>query len=193
MGRRPAAPVALCHYALTPPAPHTPSEPCLVYPATPFPKSFTTSIKQIFRRLFRVFVHVYYHHFDKLTQIGAVGALGGCLVVGWLSCACMAPSPAFSPPGGTHQHMLQALLLLCQGVQADRPEGARAAGAFACLLFAPAFARFFLAPPLPQLHLTPIGCPLSPTAEGAYGDAVRLSTPLNPIPRKKKKKQRREE
>ena len=39
---------------------------------TPFPKSFESQVSQIFRRLLRVFVHVYYHHFDKMTQIGAV-------------------------------------------------------------------------------------------------------------------------
>lgn len=42
------------------------------FPDIPFPKAFMPNVKQIFRRLFRVFVHVYYHHFDKLIQIGAV-------------------------------------------------------------------------------------------------------------------------
>jgi len=39
---------------------------------TPFPKNFHANCKKIISRLFRVFVHVYIHHFDSITQIGAV-------------------------------------------------------------------------------------------------------------------------
>lgn len=39
---------------------------------TPFPKVFITICKKILTRLYRVFVHVYIHHFDKLIKIGAV-------------------------------------------------------------------------------------------------------------------------
>lgn len=39
---------------------------------SPFPKTFLTTCKKIFTRLYRVFVHVYIHHFDKLIAIGAV-------------------------------------------------------------------------------------------------------------------------
>jgi len=45
---------------------------------TPFPKSFESQVSQIFRRLLRVFVHVYYHHFDKMTQIGAEAHINTC-------------------------------------------------------------------------------------------------------------------
>lgn len=38
----------------------------------PFPKNFMQICKKIFTRLYRVFVHVYIHHFDKLIAIGAV-------------------------------------------------------------------------------------------------------------------------
>ena len=41
---------------------------------TPFPKNFMPISKKILTRLFRVFVHVYIHHFDKLQMIGAVSA-----------------------------------------------------------------------------------------------------------------------
>jgi len=37
----------------------------------PFPKNFKETVSRIFRRLYRVFVHVYYHHFDRLQEIGA--------------------------------------------------------------------------------------------------------------------------
>ncbi|KIH45443.1 hypothetical protein ANCDUO_24516 [Ancylostoma duodenale] len=37
----------------------------------PFPKDFRQICKKILTRLFRVFVHVYIHHFDRLIDIGA--------------------------------------------------------------------------------------------------------------------------
>ena len=40
----------------------------------PFPKNFMTVIKNMFKRLFRVFVHVYIHHFDKIISLGAVSS-----------------------------------------------------------------------------------------------------------------------
>lgn len=39
---------------------------------TPFPKNFHGVCKKVLSRLFRVFVHVYIHHFDRITQLGAV-------------------------------------------------------------------------------------------------------------------------
>ncbi|EGD72492.1 MOB1 protein [Salpingoeca rosetta] len=44
----------------------------------PFPKNFHKIVQQIFKRLFRVFVHVYYHHFDRLTTIGAEAHINTC-------------------------------------------------------------------------------------------------------------------
>ncbi|XDV49194.1 hypothetical protein PO909_018492 [Leuciscus waleckii] len=38
---------------------------------TPFPKTFMQVAKKILSRLFRVFVHVYIHHFDRVSQMGA--------------------------------------------------------------------------------------------------------------------------
>lgn len=38
----------------------------------PFPKTFMPLCKKILTRLFRVFVHVYIHHFDRIISIGAV-------------------------------------------------------------------------------------------------------------------------
>lgn len=37
----------------------------------PFPSEFRQTCKKILSRLFRVFVHIYIHHFDRLIQIGA--------------------------------------------------------------------------------------------------------------------------
>ncbi|XP_063591984.1 MOB kinase activator-like 3 [Penaeus indicus] len=41
----------------------------------PFPKAFIPLCKKILTRLFRVFVHVYIHHFDRIVAIGAVSVL----------------------------------------------------------------------------------------------------------------------
>lgn len=46
-----------------------------LFPVTvgvPFPKNFQAVCKKLLSRLFRVFVHVYIHHFDRITQLGAV-------------------------------------------------------------------------------------------------------------------------
>nr|ACO10738.1 Mps one binder kinase activator-like 3 [Caligus rogercresseyi] len=44
----------------------------------PFPKSFLASCKKIITRLYRVFVHVYVHHFDRLLSIGAEPHVNSC-------------------------------------------------------------------------------------------------------------------
>ncbi|KAL4225504.1 MOB kinase activator 3B [Mactra antiquata] len=44
----------------------------------PFPKNFLQTVKKILTRLFRVFVHVYIHHFDKLVAIGAEAHVNTC-------------------------------------------------------------------------------------------------------------------
>ncbi|PRP84570.1 Mps1 binder-like protein [Planoprotostelium fungivorum] len=36
----------------------------------PFPKSFQTSVKNIFKRLFRVYAHIYHSHFNKIVSLG---------------------------------------------------------------------------------------------------------------------------
>lgn len=40
-------------------------------PSVPFPANFRQVCKKIATRLFRVFVHIYIHHFDRLARIGA--------------------------------------------------------------------------------------------------------------------------
>jgi hypothetical protein len=35
----------------------------------PFPKSFQTTVKLIFKRLFRVYAHMYYSHFQKVVSL----------------------------------------------------------------------------------------------------------------------------
>ncbi|XP_044514549.1 MOB kinase activator 3A [Gracilinanus agilis] len=45
---------------------------------TPFPKTFLQVVKKILSRLFRVFVHVYIHHFDRITQMGSEAHVNTC-------------------------------------------------------------------------------------------------------------------
>lgn len=44
----------------------------------PFPKTFLPTCKKILTRLFRVFVHVYIHHFERLVTIGAEAHVNMC-------------------------------------------------------------------------------------------------------------------
>lgn len=46
-----------------------------IVPDVPFPKTFVTLCRKILARLFRVFVHVYIHHFDRIVAIGAVSKI----------------------------------------------------------------------------------------------------------------------
>ncbi|EPQ19381.1 Mps one binder kinase activator-like 2B [Myotis brandtii] len=48
--------------------------PCSV----PFPKNFLQICKKILCRLFRVFVHVYIHHFDRVIVMGAEAHVNTC-------------------------------------------------------------------------------------------------------------------
>ncbi|XP_065278254.1 MOB kinase activator 3A isoform X1 [Emys orbicularis] len=45
---------------------------------TPFPKNFLQVVKKILSRLFRVFVHVYIHHFDRITHMGSEAHVNTC-------------------------------------------------------------------------------------------------------------------
>jgi len=44
----------------------------------PFPKAFLPTAKKIFTRLFRVFVHIYMHHFDRLQSLGVEAHVNQC-------------------------------------------------------------------------------------------------------------------
>ncbi|NWQ69021.1 MOB3A kinase, partial [Neopipo cinnamomea] len=45
---------------------------------TPFPGGVLPVVKKILSRLFRVFVHVYIHHFDRITQMGSEAHVNTC-------------------------------------------------------------------------------------------------------------------
>ncbi|KAJ3151779.1 Maintenance of ploidy protein mob2 [Geranomyces variabilis] len=40
-----------------------------------FPREFQTAIRSIFKQLFRIFAHIYHHHYDKLLHVSAEGHL----------------------------------------------------------------------------------------------------------------------
>jgi hypothetical protein len=44
----------------------------LSFAGVPFPKNYLSICRKILTRLYRVFVHVYIHHFDKMVGMGAV-------------------------------------------------------------------------------------------------------------------------
>ncbi|XP_057297546.1 MOB kinase activator 3A-like [Hydractinia symbiolongicarpus] len=46
--------------------------------AIPFPKNFQSVVKNIFKRLFRVFVHVYIHHFEKILAMQSEAHINQC-------------------------------------------------------------------------------------------------------------------
>ena len=45
---------------------------------TPFPKQFLSIVKTIFKRLFRVYAHIYHSHFQKIVGLGAEAHLNTC-------------------------------------------------------------------------------------------------------------------
>lgn len=53
-----------------------PSDPCMLLQevANPvvakFPKTFVQTVKNIFKRLFRVYAHMYYTHYDETKELG---------------------------------------------------------------------------------------------------------------------------
>lgn len=52
-----------------------------IFPVTmgvPFPKNFQSICKKLLNRLFRVFVHVYIHHFDRISELGAEAHVNTC-------------------------------------------------------------------------------------------------------------------
>jgi MOB kinase activator 1 len=45
---------------------------------TPFPKQFLNVVKTIFKRLFRIYAHIYHVHFAKIVSLGAEAHLNTC-------------------------------------------------------------------------------------------------------------------
>jgi len=44
----------------------------------PFPPNFLSIVRTIFKRLFRVYAHLYHSHFDQITSMGAEDHLNAC-------------------------------------------------------------------------------------------------------------------
>jgi MOB kinase activator 1 len=45
---------------------------------TPFPRNFLSSVKQIYKRMFRLFAHLYYHHLESMRSVGGNAHLNTC-------------------------------------------------------------------------------------------------------------------
>jgi MOB kinase activator 1 len=58
--------------------------PILAPAGVPFPDTFQATVKSILRRLFRVYAHIYNHHF---AQICALSLEGGCYSLGASLCS----------------------------------------------------------------------------------------------------------
>jgi MOB kinase activator 1 len=43
-----------------------------------YPRNFMNKVKNIFRRLFRVYAHLYYSHFQEIVNLGAEAHLNSC-------------------------------------------------------------------------------------------------------------------
>ena len=63
----------------------------------PFPRTFIPICKKILTRLYRVFVHVYIHHFDKVVEIGAVSVVFFFRHFGSCALPLSLPPPSLSP------------------------------------------------------------------------------------------------
>lgn len=44
----------------------------------PFPRKFQDAVRVIFKRLFRVYAHIYYQHFERVISLGAEAHLNTC-------------------------------------------------------------------------------------------------------------------
>eukprot|EP01126_Amoeba_proteus_P007631 TRINITY_DN12740_c0_g1_i3.p1 TRINITY_DN12740_c0_g1~~TRINITY_DN12740_c0_g1_i3.p1 ORF type:complete len:131 (+),score=22.95 TRINITY_DN12740_c0_g1_i3:395-787(+) len=44
----------------------------------PFPKNFVSVIKNIFKRMFRIYAHIYYSHFGQIVSLGEEAHLNTC-------------------------------------------------------------------------------------------------------------------
>ena len=44
----------------------------------PFPKNYDKIVKNIFKRMFRVYAHIYHSHFNEIANLGAEAHLNTC-------------------------------------------------------------------------------------------------------------------
>ena len=88
----------------------------------PFPQDFVDRVQNIFKRLFRVYAHIYYCHFERMAALGAEPHLNTCAAATFLPAACRTIFPyAWCP----RPQMFQALHVLRLRIQSD-PEQAGA-------------------------------------------------------------------
>jgi hypothetical protein len=62
---------------------------CVVLSGVPFPKDFEGRLKNIYKRLFRVYAHMYHSHIEKIISLGVCVCVCVCVCVYVCVCACM--------------------------------------------------------------------------------------------------------
>uniref|UniRef100_A0A7S4F664 Mob1/phocein family protein n=1 Tax=Chrysotila carterae TaxID=13221 RepID=A0A7S4F664_CHRCT len=80
---RPSSPSLELPVAPAPPAPFSLYLPLLHFCrfaqiGVPFPPDFLDHVRNIFRRLFRIYAHIYYCHFERMSALGAEPHLNTC-------------------------------------------------------------------------------------------------------------------
>lgn len=83
----------------------------------PFPRNFFAIVQKIFARLFRVFGHIYYSHYERIVQLGEEANLNSSFKVGCLSLLIQVTTSCSV-----------ALLLFRPGAQTDERKRARTSG-----------------------------------------------------------------
>lgn len=62
----------------------------------PFPKNFRETVRNIFKRLFRVYAHIYHSHFPKIVALGEEAHLNTSFKVRPRSLSCLSLTRVFS-------------------------------------------------------------------------------------------------
>jgi MOB kinase activator 1 len=73
-----------------------------VFPTDPgrkFPDDFEAVVQRIFRRLFRVYAHIYFHHWESIRAMGADAHLNTCFkqFIFFVKCFSLVPDDELAP------------------------------------------------------------------------------------------------
>lgn len=73
-----------------------------------YPSKFIATVKQIFKRLFRVYAHLYYHHFEYVCTIGADAHVNTCFkhFILFAECYSLIPEKELAPLGDLIRNLL---------------------------------------------------------------------------------------
>jgi MOB kinase activator 1 len=86
---------------------------------TPFPKNFLSIVKTIFKRLFRVYGHIYHSHFQKIVGLGAEGAPFFLCVCSFFVKFTVVHFVSYFVLRSSFEHLLQTLHFLRERILVD--------------------------------------------------------------------------